>query len=134
MGPCTNLHPGMIDSSEPYSADVWAKIPRGNETDAKLAVDVARNAMTVGPWAKISATERGKILRRIGDAVSEQIEGQHLQNLQLHNARGRPQAFRRRQGMRHRSHQRISGNEKRHDLHRCKAARKRLCPSMKASD
>jgi (Z)-2-((N-methylformamido)methylene)-5-hydroxybutyrolactone dehydrogenase len=63
-----------IDSHDPYTTEVWSKIPRGNEADANLAAEAARNAMTVGPWANMSATARGKILRRIGDAVLDNIE------------------------------------------------------------
>lgn len=39
------------------------------EADVDLAVTAARKAFESGPWSKLSATDRGKLLYRIGDAV-----------------------------------------------------------------
>ena len=72
-----------IDTIDPYSGEVWARIARGNPADADLAVASAQRAMTDGPWARMSATERGKILRRIGDLVLEHIE--RLAELEVHD-------------------------------------------------
>jgi len=58
-----------LDTIDPYKCKPWAKIPRGNAEDGALAVAAAKRAMDSGPWGKITATERGKILRRIGDVV-----------------------------------------------------------------
>ncbi|MFN8682403.1 aldehyde dehydrogenase [Paracoccus sp. P2] len=63
-----------IDSIDPYRGEVWARIPAGDATDADLAVAAARRAMTTGPWAKMSASERGRIITRIGDLLIEQLE------------------------------------------------------------
>ncbi|PWC87501.1 carnitine dehydratase [Azospirillum sp. TSH100] len=63
-----------IDSIDPYRGEAWARIPRGTGRDADLAVAAAKSAMAAGPWASMSATERGKILRRIGDAVLANAE------------------------------------------------------------
>lgn len=60
-----------IDTVNPYSGQVWARIPRGNGQDADAAATAARRAMTTGPWARMTATERGKIMRRIADLVLE---------------------------------------------------------------
>ncbi|MFD2883943.1 aldehyde dehydrogenase family protein [Pseudomonas lini] len=53
---------------------VGKKIPLGSAADADAAVACAKRAMTVGPWARMSATERGKIMRRIGDLTLEHID------------------------------------------------------------
>ena len=58
-----------LDTIDPYQGKPWAKIPRGNAEDGARAVAAAKRAMDSGPWGKITATERGKILRRIGDVV-----------------------------------------------------------------
>ena len=63
-----------IDSVDPYRGETWAKIPRGNAKDANLAVAAAKRAMTQGPWARMTPTERGKIMRRIGDLVLQKAE------------------------------------------------------------
>lgn len=63
-----------LESQDPYQGNTWACIARGTATDADAAVSAARRAMTTGPWAKMSATERGKALRRIGDILLENVE------------------------------------------------------------
>ncbi|POA82298.1 carnitine dehydratase [Pseudomonas sp. FW305-E2] len=63
-----------LDTFDPYHGEAWAKIPKGNAIDASAAVAAAKYAMRQGPWASMSATERGKTLRRIGDITLENIE------------------------------------------------------------
>lgn len=58
-----------IESTDPYLGQGWARIPAGNTADAERAVTAAQRAMTKGPWAKMSASERGKILIRIADIL-----------------------------------------------------------------
>ncbi|WP_429558287.1 aldehyde dehydrogenase family protein [Paraburkholderia youngii] len=53
-----------LDSVDPYDRKVWARIPRGSSQDADRAVAAAYDAMHHGPWSRMTATERGKILRR----------------------------------------------------------------------
>lgn len=59
---------------DPYQGEPWANIPCGNSEDASTAVAAAKRAMTTGPWAGMSATERGKIMRRIGDITLENLD------------------------------------------------------------
>ncbi|MFJ4066179.1 aldehyde dehydrogenase [Pseudomonas sp. NPDC089996] len=63
-----------LDTVDPYQGEPWARIPRGNTADASAAVAAAKKAMVSGPWATMSATARGKILRRIGDVTLESID------------------------------------------------------------
>ncbi|MEM6550075.1 MAG: aldehyde dehydrogenase [Pseudomonadota bacterium] len=63
-----------FDSTDPYQNTVWARIPRGTAADVDRAVKAASRAMTTGPWAGMTPTERGKIMRRIGDLVAENGE------------------------------------------------------------
>ena len=62
-----------LDSIDPYRGDVWAHIPRGRAEDAARAAEVAKRAMTEGPWATMSASQRGKLLRRIGDLLARDV-------------------------------------------------------------
>lgn len=59
-----------FDSRDPYTGEVWARIPRANKDDVDRAVSAAKRAMTEGPWAKMTPSERGKIMRRLGDLVA----------------------------------------------------------------
>lgn len=63
-----------IDTVNPYTGETWARIPRGTAKDSARAVEAAKQAMYVGPWSKMTATERGKILRRIGDLIVQNAQ------------------------------------------------------------
>jgi acyl-CoA reductase-like NAD-dependent aldehyde dehydrogenase len=63
-----------IDTINPYTGETWARIPRGTAEDSARAVEAAKRAMYVGPWSKMTATERGKILRRIGDLIVQNAQ------------------------------------------------------------
>lgn len=63
-----------IETSDPYRGAVWARVARGNAVDAGQAVAAAKAAMTTGPWATMSATQRGKILRCLSDATLAHID------------------------------------------------------------
>jgi acyl-CoA reductase-like NAD-dependent aldehyde dehydrogenase len=60
-----------LDSVDPYSGEAWARIPRGNAQDAQRAVAAAHRAMHEGEWSQMTASQRGRILRKIGDLLSE---------------------------------------------------------------
>jgi acyl-CoA reductase-like NAD-dependent aldehyde dehydrogenase len=63
-----------LDTVDPYEGTVWARIPRGGSEDADRAVKAAKAAMYLGPWADMSPTKRGHILRRIGDLILANAE------------------------------------------------------------
>jgi aldehyde dehydrogenase (NAD+) len=63
-----------LDSVDPYRGAVWARVPRGGAADVDRAVAAAKRAMTTGPWAAMSPSARGKVLRRIGDLVAANAE------------------------------------------------------------
>jgi aldehyde dehydrogenase (NAD+) len=58
-----------IDTVDPYTGEPWAKIPRGTAGDSARAVEAAKRALDDGPWSRMTATERGKVMRRIGDLI-----------------------------------------------------------------
>jgi aldehyde dehydrogenase (NAD+) len=70
-----------IETVDPYRGEAWARIPRGNKEDASRAVAAARRAMTAGPWATMSASERGKAMRRIGDIIA--ANARHLAEIEV---------------------------------------------------
>ncbi|MER2535039.1 MAG: aldehyde dehydrogenase [Rhizobiaceae bacterium] len=63
-----------FDSYNPYTGKPWARIARGNAADVELAVAAAERAFLAGPWATSTASERGALLRRIGDLVARDAE------------------------------------------------------------
>jgi len=66
--------PSWIDSHDPVSGDVWARIPRGGAADADRAVEAAHRAFTSGPWPALSPSRRGALLRKLGDLITENAD------------------------------------------------------------
>ncbi|WP_040503398.1 aldehyde dehydrogenase family protein, partial [Herbaspirillum lusitanum] len=62
-----------IDVIDPSNAKVFSSISRGGEADVKLAVDAARRALS-GPWGKMTATERGRLLQKLGELILANAE------------------------------------------------------------
>ncbi|MEM6487945.1 MAG: aldehyde dehydrogenase [Pseudomonadota bacterium] len=58
-----------FESHNPYTGEVWCEVARGTKADVDRAVAAARAAMTTGPFARMTPTERGKMMRRLGDLV-----------------------------------------------------------------
>ncbi len=63
-----------IDTVNPYSGEAWARIPNGCERDVDRAVLAARRAMTEGPYAKMTPTQRGKLMLKLADLVAANAE------------------------------------------------------------
>lgn len=64
---------GFIESINPATEEVWARVPDGTAEDVDAAVGAARAALH-GPWRRMSATARGDIIRRLGDLLDENAE------------------------------------------------------------
>lgn len=63
-----------IDTIDPYLGEAWARIPQGCARDVDRAVTAANRAMREGPWATMTATERGKLMLRLADLVAQNID------------------------------------------------------------
>ncbi|MBB2841617.1 UNVERIFIED_ORG: aldehyde dehydrogenase (NAD+) [Rhizobium etli] len=57
-------------SIDPASGTVWAEMPEARENDVDRAVNAAQKALYEGPWAKMTATQRGKLLYKLADLVA----------------------------------------------------------------
>ncbi len=60
-------------SLDPFSGKPWAEIPEADETDVHRAVTAAAKALE-GPWSKLSASDRGMLLYRLGEAVEKNAQ------------------------------------------------------------
>ena len=63
-----------FDSDNPFTAKPWAKVARGNSKDVDRAVDAAYEAVYNGPWASWTASDRGALLRRMGDLITRDAD------------------------------------------------------------
>jgi aldehyde dehydrogenase (NAD+) len=57
-----------LPTEDPFTGNAWALIARGSADDAAAAVEAADQAFN-GPWSRLSATERGHLLWKLGDLV-----------------------------------------------------------------
>ena len=58
-------------SIDPATGTAWAEMPEAREAEVDRAVRAAHRAFTSGPWPKMTATQRGKLLMRLADLVAE---------------------------------------------------------------
>ena len=72
-----------FDSFNPFTGKPWAKIPRGTAADVERAVEAAHAAFTKGAWPKLNATQRGALLRKLGDLIAEKAED--LAKVEVHD-------------------------------------------------
>lgn len=63
-----------FDSTNPANGQPWAVIPEASASDVDAAVQAAHRAFTSGSWSTMLATQRGKLLRRLGDLLAENSE------------------------------------------------------------
>ena len=56
-----------FQTSNPYTGEAWALIPECDKADVDKAVEAAARAFETGPWPALTATARGKALRRIAE-------------------------------------------------------------------
>ncbi len=59
-----------FDTQNPFTGESWAQIPRGDAQDVDRAVRAAHQALTTGPWSELTATQRGALMRRLGDLIA----------------------------------------------------------------
>lgn len=62
---------GRFESLDPATGAAWAEMPEAREVDVERAVTAAERALWDGPWSRMTATARGKLLYRLADLVAE---------------------------------------------------------------
>jgi len=63
-----------IETKNPYTGRVWARIPEGDERDVDAAVRAAHAAFTAGPWAEMTPSDRGLLLHRLADVIADNAQ------------------------------------------------------------
>ncbi|OZC55504.1 carnitine dehydratase [Rhodococcus sp. 06-621-2] len=63
-----------FETVNPFEGRPWANIARGNADDVDRAVTAAHAAMTTGPWATATHSERGRILTSLADHLAANAE------------------------------------------------------------
>jgi aldehyde dehydrogenase (NAD+) len=68
-------------SSDPYTGEAWAEIPECDARDVDRACEAAHRAFESGPWASMTQTARGRILRKIAENIEKHAE--HLAKIEV---------------------------------------------------
>lgn len=63
-----------IDTANPYTGNTWARIPRAGAADVEAAVEAAHDAFRQGEWPRLTATQRGLMLRKFAEILTSQAE------------------------------------------------------------
>src|SRR5215472_15261215 len=58
-----------FETPNPATGDALARIAEGDAEDIDRAVKAARKAFEDGPWGRMTPSERGRIIWRIGDLI-----------------------------------------------------------------
>ena len=64
----------LFESFDPFGGKPWAMVARGAKADVDHAVAAAHAALKTGDWPKLNATQRGALMRRLGDLIARDAE------------------------------------------------------------
>ena len=63
-----------FETPNPATGDSLARVAEGDAEDINRAVRAARRAFDEGPWSRMTPSERGRIIWRIGDLILEHLD------------------------------------------------------------
>lgn len=63
-----------FESDDPYTGKPWARIGRGGLADVDRAVSAAHSAFSQGSWPAMNASERGRLVYRLGDLIARDAQ------------------------------------------------------------
>jgi len=59
---------------DPSTGEVLAQVAEGDREDVNLAVKAARKAFDQGPWRKMTPSDRGRLIWKLGDLIDAHLE------------------------------------------------------------
>ena len=65
---------GSLESENPFTRQPWARIAGSTAVDVDAAVEAAQRAFDTGPWSMMTATQRGKLLWRMGEMLEANVD------------------------------------------------------------
>src|ERR1700740_15450 len=63
-----------FETPNPATGETLARIAEGDAEDINRAVRAARSAFDDGPWSKMTPSERGRLIWKIGDLIYEHLD------------------------------------------------------------
>jgi aldehyde dehydrogenase (NAD+) len=64
----------MFPTINPATGETICEVAEGDKADVDLAVAAARKAFEDGPWPKMNASERGRLLNKLADLIEKNSE------------------------------------------------------------
>jgi len=61
----------QFETLNPANGKPWASFPAASEQESNSAIESAHSALYDGPWSKLNATQRGKLIHRLGDLIAK---------------------------------------------------------------
>ena len=58
-----------FETPNPATGETLARVAEGDAEDINRAVSAARAAFETGPWSRMTPSDRGRIIWRIGDLI-----------------------------------------------------------------
>src|ERR1035437_2565860 len=59
---------------DPATGEVICQVPSGDKADIDAAVKAARAAFEKGPWRRMTASERGRLIWKVADLLEQNLE------------------------------------------------------------
>ncbi|MDA2932379.1 aldehyde dehydrogenase family protein, partial [Nitrospinae bacterium AH-259-F20] len=59
---------------DPATGEEMAQVAEGDKEDINRAVDAARKAFEDGPWGRLTPSERGRVIWKIGNLILENLD------------------------------------------------------------
>jgi phenylacetaldehyde dehydrogenase len=63
-----------FETPDPATGETLARVAEGDAEDINRAVRAARRAFEEGPWSRMTPSERGRIVWKIGDLILEHVD------------------------------------------------------------
>ncbi|MFO0965428.1 MAG: aldehyde dehydrogenase family protein [Gemmataceae bacterium] len=63
-----------FETLNPATGETICQVAEGDKADIDFAVTAARKAFETGPWSKMNASERGRLLNKLADLIEQNAE------------------------------------------------------------
>jgi len=60
-----------FETLNPANGKPWATFPAATKEESSLAIESAHSALYSGSWSKLNATQRGRLIHKLGDLIAE---------------------------------------------------------------
>ncbi|THF69896.1 aldehyde dehydrogenase [Deinococcus sp. Arct2-2] len=64
----------LVDTVNPYTGKVWARVPEAGPEDVNAAVRAARAALDDGPWGRLTGRQRSKLIHRLAQILERDAD------------------------------------------------------------